>query len=64
MFIRTMLQLLVTSNIVRRSQILSTVMMEATPSYETSVVRRAIRRRIPEDGILLDLYGITVTVLP
>jgi hypothetical protein len=40
-------QLLVTANVVPRSLILVTLMMEALHSFETSVLTRA-----PEDGIL------------
>jgi hypothetical protein len=32
--------------------IFSTLKMEATRSYETSVIKRPTRRHIPEDGIL------------
>jgi hypothetical protein len=42
----------VTANVVTRSLILVTLMMEALRSCDTSVLIRAIRRNIPEDGIL------------
>jgi hypothetical protein len=48
----SVLRLLVTTNVVPRSSILVTLVMEAICSSETSVLRRAIRRHIPEDGIL------------
>jgi hypothetical protein len=39
-------------NVVPSSLILVTLMMEAIHSFETSVLRRATWRNIPEDGIL------------
>jgi hypothetical protein len=45
-------QLLVTANFVPSSLILSTLIMDEIRSFETSLVSRATRRHIPEDGIL------------
>jgi hypothetical protein len=42
----------VTSKVVYTSLILVTLIMEATPSSETSVLTRTKRRNIPEDGII------------
>jgi hypothetical protein len=51
-FVRSMLQFLVTANVVPSSLILSTLMMEALHSSEMSFLRSSTRRHIPEDRIL------------
>jgi hypothetical protein len=51
-FLRSVLRLLVAANVVPSSPIFVTLMMEAIHSSETSVLRRAARRHIPENGIL------------
>jgi hypothetical protein len=50
--LRSVLGLLVTANVVPSSPILVTLMMEAIPFSNTSVLTRAKRRNIPEDDIL------------
>jgi hypothetical protein len=51
-FLRSVLRLLVTANVVSSSSILVSPMVEATHSSETSVLTRATRRNKPEDGFL------------
>jgi hypothetical protein len=46
-FLRSVLRLLITAYSVPSSPILVTLMMEATHSYETSVLARTIWRHIP-----------------
>jgi hypothetical protein len=46
-----MRRFLVTASVVPSSPILVTLMIEAIRSYQTSVLIRATRRNIPEDGI-------------
>jgi hypothetical protein len=50
--IRTDVALLVTANVVPSSLILFALIMDAAHSSETSVLTRATRRHIPENGIL------------
>jgi hypothetical protein len=51
-FLRSVLGLLVTGNVFPRSSIPITLMMEAIRCSESSVLTRATRRHIPEDGII------------
>jgi hypothetical protein len=44
-------RLLITAKVVSSSPILITLMMEELRSSETSVLSRATRRSLPEDGI-------------
>jgi hypothetical protein len=52
LFVRSVLLLLVTANVVRGSSILVTSMMDAIRSPESSVLTSATRRNIPKDAIL------------
>jgi hypothetical protein len=51
-FLRSVLQLPVTANVVPSSPILVTLLVEAIISSETSVLTRTTLRNIPEDRIL------------
>jgi hypothetical protein len=51
-FLRSVLRLLVTANVVPSSPILVTLIMEATRSSESFVLTISTRRHVSEDGIL------------
>jgi hypothetical protein len=51
-FLRSLLRLLVTANVVSSSPILVTLMIEAIHSSEMSVLTKESPRHIPEEGIL------------
>jgi hypothetical protein len=51
-FLRSVRLLLVTANVVPSSPIIVTMIMKALHSSETSVLKRATWRHIPEDDIL------------
>jgi hypothetical protein len=55
-FLRSLRRLLVTAHVVPRSPILVTLMTEALCSSEASVLIRATRRNIPENGILHTIH--------
>jgi hypothetical protein len=57
-FLRSVLQFLVAANVVPKSLMLFTLWMETIRSSETSVLAKATRRHIPDDGIL-HRHGVT-----
>jgi hypothetical protein len=58
-FLRSVLRLLITAND-PSSSILVTLIMEAIRSSETSVLTRATRHTIPEDGIRQGMFHLTL----
>jgi hypothetical protein len=52
LFLRSVVKLLVTANVVHSSLILLTLVMEAICFSVTSIITRDTRRNIPEDDIL------------
>jgi hypothetical protein len=62
-FLSSMLQLLVSANVVPSLPILITFMMEAILSSETLVLTAATWHNIPEDGILLCNAHLTKTLI-
>jgi hypothetical protein len=56
-----MLQLIVTANVIPILPILIALMMEATHSFEMSVLTRATLRHIPEDGTLHNHHRESIT---
>jgi hypothetical protein len=57
-FLRSVRRLLVSANVAPTSPILVTLVMEALRSSETSVLTRAVRRDIPENGTLQELKSL------
>jgi hypothetical protein len=51
-FLRSVLKFLVTATVVPSSPIIFNLIMEATRSSKTSVLTRATRSHMPEEGIL------------
>jgi hypothetical protein len=56
-------RLLVAADVVPSSPILAPLMKETLGSFEMSVLTRATRRNIPEDGVLQDIYMFIVITL-
>jgi hypothetical protein len=55
-FLRIVLRLLATANVVPSSPIFISLMMEVIRSSETSILPRATPRNIPQDGIVLRIF--------
>jgi hypothetical protein len=62
--LRTVLQLLVTANVVRNSLIISTLMMKAVHSIDTSVLTKTPRQHSPEEGFLLAVTSFAKRPIP